>query len=226
MMAGAGPIRAPMTGSLINFFAPILPRRTGVGRPDAPDGQFHDRRHHARPTSRTPTRRRRSAQAMPPQSAELKVTDAAELPEATDQLCGFDGRHGRHHLRRRGQLRHVHDHPGAGRRRPPAAPRAGPELQVRRRRLTSRRSSATPTISIATTNQLMQVRRLDRATTPLVDNVVDLQFDYFGDPNPPSIPKARRRRRELPLRRGRQLPRSAGAAADRRLARGAARRRS
>ncbi|HKE94752.1 MAG TPA: hypothetical protein VKB34_10625, partial [Povalibacter sp.] len=38
------------------------------------------------------------------------------------------------------------------------------------------------------TNQLM---RYDGYTgeVPLVDNVVDLKFEYFGDPNPPMAPK-------------------------------------
>jgi len=36
-----------------------------------------------------------------------------------------------------------------------------------------------------------QLRQYDGAATdvPLVDNVVDLRFDYFGDPNPPLKPK-------------------------------------
>src|SRR6476661_2425478 len=34
MMAGAGPYQGSITGSLVNFFAPILPRRTGAINPD------------------------------------------------------------------------------------------------------------------------------------------------------------------------------------------------
>ena len=34
MMAGAGPYQGPVTGSLVNFFAPILPRRVGDVNPD------------------------------------------------------------------------------------------------------------------------------------------------------------------------------------------------
>ena len=29
IIAGAGPYQGPVTGSLVNFFAPVLPRRTG-----------------------------------------------------------------------------------------------------------------------------------------------------------------------------------------------------
>jgi hypothetical protein len=38
------------------------------------------------------------------------------------------------------------------------------------------------------TNQLRQYDGLD-TDVPVVDNVVDLRFDYFGDPNPPRQPK-------------------------------------
>ena len=38
------------------------------------------------------------------------------------------------------------------------------------------------------TNQLMKYNGHD-ADVPLVDNVVDLTFEYFGDPNPPTLPK-------------------------------------
>jgi hypothetical protein len=38
------------------------------------------------------------------------------------------------------------------------------------------------------TNQLMRYNGNDN-DVPLVDNVVDLKFEYFGDPNPPVAPK-------------------------------------
>ena len=42
-MAGAGPYQGPVTGSLINFFAPILPRRVGdIPDPDHRRRQFQD----------------------------------------------------------------------------------------------------------------------------------------------------------------------------------------
>src|SRR3954467_4035557 len=36
MMAGAGPYQGSVTGSLVRFFAPILPRRVGRQSPDLP----------------------------------------------------------------------------------------------------------------------------------------------------------------------------------------------
>ena len=49
VMAGAGPYQGATTGSLINFFAPILPRRTGLTGPDPTRGaaSVQDRRDHA-----------------------------------------------------------------------------------------------------------------------------------------------------------------------------------
>ena len=49
MMAGAGPYQGPVTGSLVNFFAPILPRRIGRISPGSGDrlGSFTDRHDHA-----------------------------------------------------------------------------------------------------------------------------------------------------------------------------------
>ena len=34
---------------------------------------------------------------------------------------------------------------------------------------------------------------------PIVDNVVDLRFDYFGDPAPPTVAETDRRHGQLPL---------------------------
>ena len=38
VMAGAGVYQGSTTGSLINFFAPILPRRSGASEPGSCDG--------------------------------------------------------------------------------------------------------------------------------------------------------------------------------------------
>ena len=68
VMAGAGPYQGSVTGSLLGFFAPILPRRTGTLNPD--------------PAQTT------ISQAMPITSAELKVNDQPNCPQG-EQLCGF-----------------------------------------------------------------------------------------------------------------------------------------
>ena len=38
VMSGAGPYQGPVTGSLVNFFAPILPRRVGFQNSGSSDG--------------------------------------------------------------------------------------------------------------------------------------------------------------------------------------------
>lgn len=61
VMAGAGPYQGATTGSLINFFAPILPRRTGRIGADASAGlQASGPTPSRSRTSRTATRRRPS----------------------------------------------------------------------------------------------------------------------------------------------------------------------
>ena len=88
VMAGAGVYHGSTTGSLINFFAPILPRRSGaqnsdpptVFRPDAISITYI-------PNTYTQTTILRS---MPAQSQELKVNDldASKCPKK-DPLCAF-----------------------------------------------------------------------------------------------------------------------------------------
>ena len=87
-MAGAGPYFGGRTGSLVNFFAPIVPRRLGLINP-ARAAPSRCRTRSRSPTSPTPIRRRRSRSAMPPNSAELKVTYPPNCPVAKE-LCGFE----------------------------------------------------------------------------------------------------------------------------------------
>ena len=125
---------------------------------------------------------------MPPQSAELKVNDldASNCPKK-DPLCGFtegmvvlifdstghfdmfeitNVQSDAAHLQHRGQdLNYSYqtgasDHPGG-------------EQHVLPRR---------------TTNQLKRYNG-GATDTPIVDNLVDMQVSYFGDPNPPKVPK-------------------------------------
>jgi Tfp pilus assembly protein PilW len=188
MMAGAGPYQGSVTGSLIKYFAPILPRRLGDINPDpvAGAGSFTtDRLTLAYiPNSYSQTS---ISQAMPPKSAELKVTTQANCPADANNLCGFtDGmeviifddsgnfdtftitqvQDDAIHVQHRGtDLNYKYD--------------AG--------------ATITQLVSYTyyldrTTNQL---KRYDGHATEqaLVDNVVDLRFDYFGDPNPPLKPQ-------------------------------------
>jgi prepilin-type N-terminal cleavage/methylation domain-containing protein len=184
LMAGAGPYQGSTTGSLINFFAPILPRRTGLVSPD-PSTTFRPEAitlmYVPNTYSQTTIRQR-----MPDPSAELKVTDQPNCPGG-DALCGFkEGmsviifdtsgffdvftvtqvQDDAGHLQHRGQdFSHAYE-VGAS------------VTQVRSMTYYLDRNS----------NQL---RMYDGGTVdvPLLDNVVDLAFDYFGDPDPPKTPK-------------------------------------
>jgi hypothetical protein len=187
LMSGAGPYFGGRTGSLLNFFAPILPRRVGRLNPQAPTVVADDVITLAYvPNSYSQTT---IEDAMPPNSAEIKVTYPPNCPgfPTKKELCGFEEdqvviifdstgnwetftitqvQDSAGHIQHRGQpFTHTY---GAG-------------------------STITQIVSNtyyrnAATNQLM---RYDGADTEvaLVDDVVGVQFDYFGDVNPPLTPK-------------------------------------
>ncbi len=183
-MAGAGIYTGPATGALTNFFAPIIPRRMGlqnadaytIARPDAVTIQYVPNTY-SQTTIRDP---------MPQPSAELKVEDMPNCP-AGEELCGFkegmtllifdDESHfdfftvtnvqnAAGHLQHRQQdLSYAYD--------------AGAKVT----------QAETHTYYFDAINR--QLRHYDGYMTdvPVVDNVVGVTFEYFGDPNPPLNPK-------------------------------------
>jgi hypothetical protein len=185
VMAGAGPYQGATSGSLINYFAPILPRRTGRISPDL----FNRYRSDAITLSYIPNTYSQTtlSSSMPDVSAELKVHDQSNCPRG-QQLCGFT----------EGMEVLIFDSSGnfdtfsitevqndAG------------HLQHRGQDLNHEYQASTSTITQVESNtyyldrQNNQLRKYDGDATdlPLVDNVVDLRFEYFGDPNPPTKPK-------------------------------------
>jgi len=185
MMAGAGPYQGPVTGSLVNFFASVVPRRLGRINPD-PATVFRSDMITLSYIPNSYSQTTISA-AMPSPSAELKVTDQPNCPADASHLCGFhDGmdviifdttgnfdfftitqvQDAAAHLQHRGQDLSIAYNVGA---------------------------SVTQIVSNTyylnrQTNQLMKYN-LNADDTPIVDDVVDLKFEYFGDPNPPTQPK-------------------------------------
>ena len=185
IMAGAGPYQGPVTGSLVNFFASILPRRLGKTNPDAAT-VFRDDTITLSYIPNSYSQTTISA-SMPNVSAELKVTNQANCPADASQLCGFhegmdviifdttgnwdlftitEVQADAAHLQHRGQDMSVAYNVGA---------------------------SVTQIVSNTfylnrDTHKLMRYNLYDE-DTPLVDDVVDLKFEYFGDPNPPTAPK-------------------------------------
>jgi hypothetical protein len=183
MMAGAGPYFGDRTGSLLNFFAPILPRRIGLLNADGRAVYKSDTLTLTYiPNSYSQTS---IALAMPPQSVELKVTYPPNC-QVPKELCGFEigmtvlifdntGHFDTFTLTQvQDDAAHV-QHRGAGLNYGYAAG-----------------STITQAVSKtyyrnAETNQLM-VYDGYKTETPIVDNVVDLRFEYFGDPAPPTTP--------------------------------------
>ena len=195
IMSGAGTYQGPIRGSLVNFFAPIVPRRVGRLNPDALDAYRTDTialsyipNTYSQTTISSP---------MPNVSAELKVTDQPNCP-AAQNLCGFqegmeviifdtsgnfdmftitEVQDEAAHLQHRGQDLTYPYQTGAS------------VTQVKRsiyywcRPGGDRICPGEPTAS--------QLRQYDGADTdvPLVDHLVGLTFEYFGDTNPPLNPK-------------------------------------
>jgi hypothetical protein len=184
LMAGAGPYFGSRTGSLINFFAPIVPRRMGLNDADARDVALAD----IVTLSYIPNSYSQTTieQSMPPQSTELKVTYPPNCPVAKD-LCGFEigmsviifDSTGHFDTFTLTQVQHDAGH-----------------LQHRGQTMNHEYAAGSTITQVVTntyyrnpdTNQLV---RYDGGTSelPLVDDVVDLRFEYFGDPNPPTQPK-------------------------------------
>ena len=187
VMAGAGPYQGAVTGSLINFFPPILPRRMGRMNADPTQGA-NSFRPDVITLAYVPNTYSQTSisQSMPEKSSELKVNEQSNCPKG-EALCGF----------KEGQDVLIFDSSGnfdtflITEVQDDAA-----HLQHRGEDLNhSYETGAAITVIKQytyyldrTTNQL---KRYDGITTevPLADNIVDLRFDYFGDPIPPRSPK-------------------------------------
>ena len=185
VMAGAGPYQGPVTGTLVNFFAPVLPRRIGRVDPD-PATTFKTDTITLSYIPNSYSQTTISA-SMPNVSAELKVTDQPNCPADAGNLCGFHEGMDVIIFDMSGNfdmftITEVQD--------------AAAHLQHRGQDLSKAYdigASVTQIVSNtyylnAATHQLM---RYNGGTddVALVDNVVDLRFDYFGDINPPRLPK-------------------------------------
>jgi prepilin-type N-terminal cleavage/methylation domain-containing protein len=185
VMAGAGPYQGPITGSLVNFFASIVPRRLGRINPD-PATVFRDDTITLSyiPNSYSQTT---ISSAMPTPSAELKVTAQPNCPADTGNLCGFTEGMDVIIFDTSGNydfftITEVQD--------------AAAHLQHRGQDLSTSYDVGASVTQIVSntyylnrqTHQLMRYNLNDQ-DTPIVDDVVDLKFEYFGDPNPPTAPK-------------------------------------
>ena len=200
LMAGAGTYQGPVRGALVSFFAPVLPRRVGRTNPDPTVGNGSYRTDTITLAYIPNTYSQTSISSpMPNVSAELKVTPQNNCPPDADNLCGFEEgmeviifdtsgnfdiftitqvQDSAAHLQHRGQdLSYPYD-TGAS------------VTQVRRSVYYWCRPNS-DRVCPGGDAAASQLRRYDGANTdvPLVDHVVGLTFEYFGDTNPPLAPK-------------------------------------
>lgn len=186
LMAGAGePGGGAVMGALMNFLAPVQPLRLGMINSDLGSGVLY------RPDAITimyvppDAPYTTVSEAMPQPSSELKVNPQVNCP-ATSTLCGF----------RDGQRAIIFDDEGS------FDDFTITHVQDSAVHLQHNKSIAGNTFSKryaigsrvavltlhtiyrnAATNQLM-VYDGDQLDSALVDDVVDLRFEYFGDPRP------------------------------------------
>jgi hypothetical protein len=191
MMAGAGaPAGGNLMGSLMNFFAPIQPLRVGMIASDLGTGLLY------RPDAITimyipPNSPHTTVvEAMPQPSSELKVSDQPNCP-ATSPLCGFH----------EGQRVIIFDQTGSFDDMTITHVQPAP-LHLQHNKATpgntlSKRYDVGSQIAVieqrtyylnAATNQLMAYNG-DQRDEAIVDNVVGLAFEYFGDPRPAFVMK-------------------------------------
>jgi hypothetical protein len=184
VMAGAGPYQGATTGSLANYFAPIVPYRLGRQNPDPPQSFRDDGLtiiYVPNTSSQTSI-----ADPMPNESAEIKVQAQPNCPDG-DDLCGFtegmgvlifdDEGHYESFEITRVQTSALH-------------------MQHRGQAFQTSYDTGATIVQAEWSHYYwdsnrLQLRHYDGIETdvPVLDNVVGLTFTYFGDPDPPRYPE-------------------------------------
>jgi Tfp pilus assembly protein PilW len=181
VMAGAGAYIGTQTGPLTSYFAPILPSRQGAVNDDPPATFRRDTvtLFHVPTTSAQTT----ISQVIAGTSPELRVHLSPGCPRG-QTLCGFaagmtvvvfdvSGQVGLF------RVTDVHGSSASLR-----ANRAGNDSTFPEGAKIAQISSRTYSLKKAT-SQLVQYDGTTNADVPVVDHVVGLTFDYYGDPQPP-----------------------------------------
>jgi hypothetical protein len=188
-MAGAGPYTGPAGGPLLDHLAPLLPYRVGEAGADPSAGVFH--RLDAITVLYVPSTPAQTtvAQLTTRDAHDIAIDPAANCPAPTAaRLCGFASRTRVLLFDAAGSwdLMTVTDV-------------SNPMIQVRYAGTLSRAYARGSTITevVAYTYYLKsdpatgasQLMRYDAAQSdsPVIDNVVGLEFTYFGDPQPPML---------------------------------------
>jgi len=186
VMTGAGPYQGATTGSLLQFFSPILPYRAGQVNNDSVAGVYY--RSDAITLVYVPNTSAMTtiADPMPNVSAEIKVNAQANCP-AGDDLCGFH----------EGMSVLIFDITGAWESFEITNVQTS-ALHMQHRGVQFQKAYDAGSVIVeaqfhtywldTATDRLMHY---DGIVTdlPVADNVVGLNFQYYGDPNPPTMPK-------------------------------------
>jgi hypothetical protein len=190
VMAGAGTYMGAAAGALTNFFAPVMPFRIGeidsdqskgvYYRPDAISVMFV-------PPSPAQTTIR---QGMPQSSSELKVDAQLNCPDSKrESLCGFEN----------GMRVIIFDPAGAfDWMTITQVQDAALHMQHNRDKLSNSYGADAAITQVATHTYYLasndatstwQLRHYDgdQVDLPVLDDVVKLEFQYFGDPQPPRL---------------------------------------
>ena len=184
IMAGAGAYSGTQSGSLTGFFAPIQPSRQGslAQYDDGPGAYKSDAiTLYYVPSTSSQTS---ISQAMPNQSAELKVNPEPGCP-ANDNLCGF----------KEGMSILIYDDTGAYDTMTITQVQNGNAAHLQHNQqgdLSKSYGSSAKVVQVqhhvyfrdAVKRQLMHYDGL-ATVTPLLDEVVGLNFEYYADPQPP-----------------------------------------
>jgi hypothetical protein len=182
LMAGAGTYMGTQTGSLLKYFAPVLPYRAGRLNPD-PVGTFKSDTLTMMFVPQT-VAQTTIADPMPASSAELKVTEESGCPK-DDPLCGFT----------QGMTVLIYDTSGSYDTFEITEVQDNAlHLQHNLDDVSKSYDSGTKITQIAAktyylnaaTNQLMLYNN-GATETPIADNVVGLTFDYYGEAQPPAL---------------------------------------
>ena len=186
VMAGAGSYVGAGAGALYNYFAPVMPYRNGDVDADQPKGIFY------RPDAISilyvpPTPAQTTiSDAMPQTSAELKVNAQLNCgPDQKDALCGFDDGMRVILFDTSGNwdtmtITEVQD--------------AALHLQHNQDKLSASYGAGSNITQVAMHTYYYDATKLQlmhydgyQTDMPVLDNVVRMQFEYFGDPEPPRL---------------------------------------
>jgi hypothetical protein len=188
LMAGAGTYSGSAVGALNSFFAPVLPYRSGSLNSDPGRGVFF--RSDAISMFHVPTTASQCTirDRMPQPSAEVKVNAQPGCPE-NDQLCGF----------KEGMRALIFDDTGSyDLFTITAVQESALHLQHNRDEFSKAYEAGAHITQVETDTFYLDVDQAARryqlmhydgafTDSPLIDDVVALQFEYLGDATPPVL---------------------------------------